>query len=539
MADGACPLGNDDRRCPAEILRERLAQSRIRLIIQRAGGIVQDQDLRMGRQCAGDQDTLFLPAAQVGTADRQPVSETVLQFFDKRAGLGALDRLVDLLLGDIPAKTDIFLHRVREQDVVLEHDPEFFMEFAERDPADVVAVDADRSLICIVKPDQKIDDRTLSASGRADDPERLALFQREGNICEHIGTSGMVCEGHVVKLDMILRILMISGSGLQIFRRVQHLADTFRGSRAFGEQHKHTVDRQHRVQNDRKVRQKRKDRTGLRLSAVDPERPGHDHQRQPRVQKKVHQRIAGSHRDIGFRLFLHDVPVRRFEPFLFIFRLGERFDHTDPGRILPDHAGHTVHRLLQLRVQRDALFRDIEDGHRDERQHRKKHQRQDRFHEHGHRDPAEQKDRRTDPEALHHSDHLMNVIRIGGQTGFQRSNGERVCLAAGKVRDPPEQIVPKAFGRIPGHSGRHPVGDHISGPGDHRADQHQEAVEKDLGHIFLRDDHIDQVRQNPRQEQIHDRPGELDRNPEDHPRNMRPQIIKYFLQRKTTPFSIN
>ena len=61
------------------MLKNRLAQRRVRFIIQGGGGIVQNQDFRISRQGAGNQQPLPLPARQVRTLDVGPVIQPFLQ----------------------------------------------------------------------------------------------------------------------------------------------------------------------------------------------------------------------------------------------------------------------------------------------------------------------------------------------------------------------------------------------------------------------------------------------------------------------------
>ena len=348
----------------------------------------------------------------------------------------------------------------------------------------------------------------------------------------------MVGERYVVEQDMIFRILMIPGFQQQVLRSVQYLTDPIRGGRTFGKQHKHTVDGKHGVQDDRKVSKKSQDGSRLCLTGSHPESSRHNHQRKACVQEKIHQRIAGSHCNRSFCLFLHDVLVCSLETFFFVFCFGKRFDDTDSGGVLPYDTDHPVNRLLQLCVQGNSSSGNIKYGHCDKRQDSQKNQRQYRFHEHGHGDTAKEQDRRADSQPLHHTDHLVNVVGIRSQAGFQGSDGERVRLAAGQIRNPVEQIVPETFSCIPCHPGSHPVGNDVTRPGDHRTDQHKQTVKQDFRHVFFGNDHIDHIGKNPREKQIHDRSGEFDRHTEDHPRNVRAQIEKYLFQAETTPLQI-
>ena len=179
VADRTGSLCHNNGRCAAEVFSQRLSEPRISLIVERAGGVVQDQNLRMGRKRSGNQDALLLPSAQIETADGKPISGSLLQFADKRTGLRALYGSVNFLITDIPPEPYIFLDRVREEDVILERDAELFMKLARRNSPYIIPVDANRSLIRVVKADQKVNDRTLPASGRADNSERLPPFQSD------------------------------------------------------------------------------------------------------------------------------------------------------------------------------------------------------------------------------------------------------------------------------------------------------------------------------------------------------------------------
>ena len=61
--DGADALGNDDGGGAREGLGQALAEGGIGLIIQGAGGVVQDQKFRSAGQGPGNEDPLLLAAA--------------------------------------------------------------------------------------------------------------------------------------------------------------------------------------------------------------------------------------------------------------------------------------------------------------------------------------------------------------------------------------------------------------------------------------------------------------------------------------------
>ena len=69
MADGADALGNDDPCGVFVVFGDGLAQSGVGLVVQSAGGIVKDQNLRPCGQSPGDEQPLPLSAAEVGALD--------------------------------------------------------------------------------------------------------------------------------------------------------------------------------------------------------------------------------------------------------------------------------------------------------------------------------------------------------------------------------------------------------------------------------------------------------------------------------------
>ena len=65
MADGADALGDDDFGRIMKLCCQTLAQLRVRAVVQRGEGVVEDQNFRLPRQRAGDGKPLLLPAGNV------------------------------------------------------------------------------------------------------------------------------------------------------------------------------------------------------------------------------------------------------------------------------------------------------------------------------------------------------------------------------------------------------------------------------------------------------------------------------------------
>ena len=72
------------------------------------------------------------------------------------------------------AEPDVVGDRAREQVHVLQHEAEQPAQLAQVELPDVHAVDRDAPALHVVEPQQQIDERRLSRSGGADDPEALA-----------------------------------------------------------------------------------------------------------------------------------------------------------------------------------------------------------------------------------------------------------------------------------------------------------------------------------------------------------------------------
>jgi hypothetical protein len=73
----------------------------------------------------------------------------------------------------LTARADVVLDGAREEEDVLEDEPQMAPERPEVVLADVAAVDPHRAAHGIVEPHQQVDDRGLSGAGQSDDREAL------------------------------------------------------------------------------------------------------------------------------------------------------------------------------------------------------------------------------------------------------------------------------------------------------------------------------------------------------------------------------
>ena len=65
VADGADSLGNDYFCRFGKLFCKSFAQSRVGAVVESGERVVEDQYLRLSCKCAGNRETLFLPAGDV------------------------------------------------------------------------------------------------------------------------------------------------------------------------------------------------------------------------------------------------------------------------------------------------------------------------------------------------------------------------------------------------------------------------------------------------------------------------------------------
>ena len=118
--DGGEAVGDDERRAPGHHLAQRRLDRLLRRGVDGRGGVVEDEDARVGQQRAGDGDALALAARerQAALADARVVA--VGQLGDEAGGLGALGRALDLLARGVGAPVgDVLVHGGAEQERVV------------------------------------------------------------------------------------------------------------------------------------------------------------------------------------------------------------------------------------------------------------------------------------------------------------------------------------------------------------------------------------------------------------------------------------
>ncbi len=166
--------------------------------VDRGGGVVEDQDLGVGEQGAGERDPLALAAGerQALLADDRVVA--LGEPVDERVGAGEAGGGPYLLVARVRASVgDVGPYGVGEQQALLEDEADAGAQGGQGQVADVVPADPDRARRRVVEARQERDGGGLAAARRADERERLARAHVQAEAVEE-GVAVAVGEGHVV-----------------------------------------------------------------------------------------------------------------------------------------------------------------------------------------------------------------------------------------------------------------------------------------------------------------------------------------------------
>jgi len=175
--------------------------------IDRARGLVEDKNLRIGQECPGDREELLLTLRQVRGVVVDHGVVALRHRPDEVINVSGLGRGDDLFLGGVLAAVgDVLADRAAEQPRVLENHAEGVAQVVTSELPRLDAVDADRSAVDVVEPHQQVDHRRLAGSGGADDRQHLARSDVRGEVLDE-RRLGQVAEVHVLECDVALGVL--------------------------------------------------------------------------------------------------------------------------------------------------------------------------------------------------------------------------------------------------------------------------------------------------------------------------------------------
>ena len=181
------PVRDDEHRAPLHELIHAALHERLRAGVDGAGRLVEDHDRRIGHSRACDAQQLPLALAQAAAVAFEHGVVAVGQHADEMVGIGKLRRRDAFVIRRVRISVaDIFHDRTGKEIHVLEHDAEAAAQICLTDLIDVDAVVADLAVGNVVKAVDKVRDRRLARTGRADEGDLLAGFGVERDVMQDL-----------------------------------------------------------------------------------------------------------------------------------------------------------------------------------------------------------------------------------------------------------------------------------------------------------------------------------------------------------------
>ena len=198
-------MGDRQGRAALGQLVKALADQDLALVVQRTGGLVQQQDARVLQKYAGDGKALLLPARKLDAALTDIGVVAVLQCADKAVGSGQTGGLLDLGAGRTGAAVgDVLRHGAAEQIDILLHHADGLAQAAQCDAAHILPVDQDLAARHIIKAGDQVAERGLAAAGGADQRNILAGADFEIDMAQDLIVIIGVLKADIAEVDAAL-----------------------------------------------------------------------------------------------------------------------------------------------------------------------------------------------------------------------------------------------------------------------------------------------------------------------------------------------
>ena len=174
-ANGRQTVGDDDRRAAAQQPVESALDEDLRRPVDVRRRLVEDEDARIGEERPRDRDQLALACRQAGAALAHRVCEPGVEAARDPVDADRLRHVGHHLVRRLgPREADVVGDRPREQERILQDDPELAAVRAQLQLAQVVAVHADRAVVRVVEAADELRGRGLAAARLADEREAAA-----------------------------------------------------------------------------------------------------------------------------------------------------------------------------------------------------------------------------------------------------------------------------------------------------------------------------------------------------------------------------
>ncbi len=207
------PVCNHQRRAALHQDAEFVLHAPLRLVVERRGGLIQDENGRILEQRACDGYPLPLSAGKILPAVRQGGIESLrllrheLQDVGRaRRGFHFRLRFVDGIEGDVVA------YGVVEQNHILTDEAHLSTQVRQPILAHVDPVQQHRTLLHVVEPRHQTDQRRLAAAGSSDDGHGFAGTHVETDLVQHVALVARVGERHIAKFDVAAGARQLKGT---------------------------------------------------------------------------------------------------------------------------------------------------------------------------------------------------------------------------------------------------------------------------------------------------------------------------------------
>ena len=202
VLDGGQSVGNGQGRAAMGQLFEALAHKDLALVVEGAGGFVQNEDGRVLQEDPRDRNALLLTARELDAPLTHIGIKTVLQGADKALCARQTGRFDNFLPGRAGLTVgDVIRHRTAEQVDVLLDDADVLPQALEGDVLDVLPVDEDAASRHLVEAGDEVAERRLAAAGRADQRQTLTGLDVKADMVEHLVVVVGVLEADVLEAD--------------------------------------------------------------------------------------------------------------------------------------------------------------------------------------------------------------------------------------------------------------------------------------------------------------------------------------------------
>ena len=177
------PVRDRERRAPFHDPAQALLYRGLGLDVERAGRLVENQYRRVLYDCPRDGEALPLAARY-----RMPVLAydrvvAVRRLHDKIMRVGDLARRDDFVGGRVGLRvSNVVVNRPREQECVLEHDADIFVQIIRRHIAQIGAVDPNAPDVRIVEAHQQVDQSAFADPGSPDDAYHFARLDFQADV---------------------------------------------------------------------------------------------------------------------------------------------------------------------------------------------------------------------------------------------------------------------------------------------------------------------------------------------------------------------